>query len=151
MTKVDRFVGMAAIFGGILLAITGWRLDPGTSNLPGPGFFPLLIAGAMGALGIWLFTHPGSEEKPMPTEPPRWGAFTIALLSILVYAMVLLDAGYLCSTFSLLIVQLRWVEKRRWTTAILIAFIAAGASLIVFRVLLKVPLPAGFIPLPKGW
>jgi hypothetical protein len=151
MTKVDRFIGMAAILGGILLAIIGWRLDPGTSKLPGPGFFPLLIACAMGGLGIWLFVRPGSEEKPIPTEPPRWGAFTIALLSILVYAMVLLDAGYFCSTFSLLIVQLRWVEKRNWTTAILIAFIAAGASLIVFRVLLKVPLPAGFVPLPKGW
>ena len=151
MTRVDRFVGMAAIFGAILLAIIGWRLDPGTSKLPGPGFFPLLIACAMGGLGIWLFARPGSEEKLVPTESPRWRAFAIALISILCYAMVLLDLGYLCSTFALLTAQLRWVEKRNWTTSLLIAGIASVLSLVVFRVFLKVPLPVGFVPLPKGW
>jgi len=151
MTRVDRFVGMAAILGAILLAIIGWRLDPGTSKLPGPGFFPLLIACAMGGLGIWLFVRPGSEARPIPTEPPRWRAFAIALISILCYAMILLDLGYLFSTFALLTVQLRWVEKRGWTTSLLIAGIASMLSLVIFRVLLKVPLPVGFVPLPKGW
>jgi hypothetical protein len=151
MTRVDRFIGMGAILGGIILAIIGWQLDPGTSKLPGPGFFPLLIALTMAGLGIWLFIHPGFEEKSSSGQPPRWRAFAFALTSILCYPMVLFEAGYLCSTFALLIVQLRWVEQQHWKTSILIALIAAIVSLIVFRVLLKVPLPVGFIPLPKGW
>ncbi len=151
MSRVDRGVGIAALFGGVLLAIAGWRLGPGTSKLPGPGFFPLLIACTMGGLGVWLFLRPGSEEKPVSTESSRWSALAIALVCIFGYTMVLNELGYLVSTFALLTVQLRWVEKQRWSTSLWTAAIASAISLVVFRVLLKVPLPAGFFPLPKGW
>jgi len=151
MSRVDRGVGVAALLGGVLLAIAGWRLDPGTSKLPGPGFFPLLIACTMSGLGMWLLFRPGSEEKSVSPESSRWTAFAIALASILGYTMVLNELGYLVSTFVLLVVQLRWVEKQRWSTSLWTAAIASAVSLVVFRVLLKVPLPAGFFPLPKGW
>ncbi len=151
MSRVDRGVGIAALLGGILLAIAGWRLDLGTSKLPGPGFFPLLIACTMGGLGVWLFLRPGSEEKSVSPESSRWSALAIALVSIFGYTMVLNELGYLVSTFALLTVQLRWVEKQSWSTALWTAVIASAVSLVVFRVLLKVPLPAGFFPLPKGW
>ena len=151
MGSVDRGVGIAALLGGILLAIVGWRLGPGTSQLPGPGFFPLLIACTMSGLGISLILRPGSEEKPISPKSSRWNALAIALISICGYAMVFNEIGYLVSTCALLTVQLRWVEKQSWSTSLLTAGIAAGVSLVVFRVLLKVPLPAGFFPLPKGW
>jgi hypothetical protein len=151
MSRVDRAVGIAALLGGILLAIAGWRLGPGTSKLPGPGFFPLLIACTMGGLGVWLLLRPGSEEKSVSPESSRWSALAIALVSIFGYTMVLNELGYLVSTFALLIAQLRWVEKQSWSTSLWTAAIASAVSLVVFRVLLKVPLPAGFFPLPKGW
>ena len=151
MSRVDRAVGIAALLGGILLAIAGWRLGPGTSKLPGPGFFPLLIACTMGGLGVWLLLRPGSEEKSVSPESSRWSALAIALVSIFGYTMVLNELGYLVSTFALLTVQLRWVEKQSWSTSLWTAAIASAVSLVVFRVLLKVPLPAGFFPLPKGW
>ena len=151
MSRVDRGVGIAALLGGILLAIAGWRLGPGTSKLPGPGFFPLLIACTMGGLGVWLLLRPGSEEKSVSPESSRWSALAIALVSIFGYTMVLNELGYLVSTFALLIAQLRWVEKQSWSTSLWTAAIASAVSLVVFRVLLKVPLPAGFFPLPKGW
>ncbi len=151
MSRVDRGVGIASLLGGVLLAIAGWRLDPGTSKLPGPGFFPLLIACTMGGLGVWLFFHPGAEEKSVSPGSSRWSAFAIALVSIFGYTMVLNELGYLVSTSALLTVQLRWVEKQSWSTSLWTAAIASAVSLVVFRVLLKVPLPAGFFPLPKGW
>ena len=151
MGRVDRGVGIAALLGGILLAIAGWRLDPGTSKLPGPGFFPLLIACTLGGLGVWLFLRPGSGEKSVSPGPSRWSALAIALVSILGYTMVLSELGYLFATLALLTVQLRWVEKQSWSTSLWTAAIASAVSLVVFRVLLKVPLPAGFLPLPKGW
>ena len=51
----------------------------------------------------------------------------------------------------MLLVQFRWVESRSWRSSITIALAAAIVSLIIFRVLLKVSLPAGVIPLPRGW
>jgi hypothetical protein len=80
MSLVDRIVGLAAVLGGILLAIAGWQLDLGTSKLPGPGFFPLLIALTMGGLGLWLLLRPGRDEKPLRSDSSRWISFTLALL-----------------------------------------------------------------------
>jgi putative tricarboxylic transport membrane protein len=151
MSRVDRGVGIAALLGGVLLAIAGWRLDPGTSKLPGPGFFPLLIAFTMAGLGIWLLFRPGVEEKSVSPESSRWSPFAVALASIFGYTMILNEVGYLVSTVALLTVQLRWVEKQSWSTSLWTAAIASAVSLVVFRVLLKVPLPVGFFPLPKGW
>jgi hypothetical protein len=151
MSSVDRTVGLAAVCGGVLLAVVGWRLDPGTSKLPGPGFFPLLIAVTMGALGFWLLLRPGDGEKPAQAESSRWNSFALALVSIIGYGIILQDLGYLISTSALLVVQLRWVEKQNWRISLLTAGMASLISLIVFRVLLKVPLPLGVLRLPKGW
>ena len=151
MSRVDRGVGIAAVLGAVLLAAAGWRLDPGTSKLPGPGFFPLLIAVAMGALGLWMLLRPGEGERSALPGSPRWNSLALALGSILGYAVVLQDLGYLLSTFALLGVQLRWVEKQGWRTSLATAFIASAVSLVLFRVFLKVPLPVGILPLPKGW
>ena len=151
MSLVDRIVGLAAVLGGILLAIAGWQLDLGTSKLPGPGFFPLLIALAMDGLGLWLLLRPGRDEKPLRSESSRWISFTLALASIVAYAVLLQDVGYLISTFGLLLIQLRWVEKQNWRVSLLTAGMAAVISLVVFRVFLKVPLPPGILPLPAGW
>ena len=151
MDRVDRVAGIAALLGGILLTYTGWKLDPGTSKLPGPGFFPLLIALTMGGLGAWLLLHRGPKEKPLRPGVSQWIPFFIALASLLGYAAILNECGYLLSTFGFLVVQFRWVEKRSWLTVLATAALAAGISLLLFRVLLKVPLPVGILPLPKGW
>ena len=72
MSLVNRVVGLAAVLGGTLLFLTGLRLDIGTSKLPGPGFFPLLIACAMAGLGISLLLRPGSQERVALTGSSRW-------------------------------------------------------------------------------
>jgi len=59
--------------------------------------------------------------------------------------------GYLLTTAVLLLVQFRWVEGRTWLATTVISTSAAVITLILFRVLLKVTLPLGVIPLPVGW
>ena len=151
MDRVDRVAGAAALLGGILLVYTGWKLDPGTSRLPGPGFFPLLIALSMGGLGAWLFLRPGPSEAPPRPGLSRWPPFIVALLSLIGYVATLTGLGYLLATFGFLVIQFRWVERQRWVTSLATAALAAGISLMLFRVLLKFPLPVGILPLPKGW
>ena len=151
MSLVNRVVGLAAVLGGTLLFLTGWRLDIGTPKLPGPGFFPLLIACAMAGFGISLLLRPGLQERAALTGPSRWKPLFIALLSILAYALALVELGYLISTFALLAIQLRWVEGQSWRTSLITAVMASAVSLILFRVALKVPLPVGILPLPNGW
>src|SRR5512135_596837 len=126
MNLVDRVVGLSAVLGGCLLGLTGWQLDIGNSKLPGPGFFPVLIALAMGALGVRLFLRPGAEKSSPVSGVSRWGSLAIALFSVLAYALVLSAVGFLISTFVLLAVQLRWVEKQAWRTSLITAFLASG-------------------------
>ena len=151
MSLVDRVVGLSAFLGAILLFVTGWRLDIGTPKLPGPGFFPLLIACAMAGLGIWLLLRPGLEERAPRAGSSRWGPLSVGILSVVAYALALNGLGYLLSTFALLAIQLRWVERQSWRTSLVTAVLAAASSLILFRVALKVPLPIGILPLPSGW
>lgn len=151
MSLVNRVVGLAAVLGGTLLFLTGWRLDIGTPKLPGPGFFPLLIACAMAGLGISLLLRPGPQERAALTGPSRWKPLFIALFSVLAYALVLFEVGYLLSTFALLAIQLRWVERQSWRAALITAVLASAVSLVLFRAVLRVPLPVGILPLPNSW
>jgi hypothetical protein len=105
----------------------------------------------MCGVGGWVLLHPGLSEKSRRPADSRWIPFSIALFSILGYAAVLSGLGYLLATFGFLVIQLRWVENRSWTVSVVTAALAAGISLLLFRVLLKVPLPVGILPLPKGW
>jgi hypothetical protein len=59
--------------------------------------------------------------------------------------------GYLLATAAMLFVQFRWVEGRTWLSTAVTSTLASVITLILFRVLLKVTLPLGVIPLPVGW
>jgi hypothetical protein len=89
----------------------------------------------------------GSPKSPGAGFWPLVIALTMAGL----YVAALEPLGYLLATAVLLFAQLRWVESRSWRSSAAIAVLAAVISLIVFRVLLKVTLPEGVIPLPRGW
>jgi putative tricarboxylic transport membrane protein len=67
------------------------------------------------------------------------------------YVVALDQLGFPLATALLLFVQLCWVEGRPWRSSVWIAGLTTLISFVLFRVLLKVPLPAGVIPLPRGW
>ena len=102
------------------------------------------------ALGLSLILRPTPDAKRAP-GPSRWGKFAISLGTLVFYVAALESLGYLLTTAGLLFVQFRWVEGRSARTSAAIALLAAVLSLLLFRVLLKVTLPEGVIPLPRGW
>jgi putative tricarboxylic transport membrane protein len=81
----------------------------------------------------------------------RWRKFGISLGTLAFYVVALEPLGYLLTTVGMLFVQLRWVESRTWRSSSWIAALTALIAFVLFRVLLKVPLPAGVVPLPRGW
>lgn len=148
--NVDRFLGWGAIILAIPVAVASWGFGVGHPKSPGAGFLPLVIALVMGGLGLTLILHPTPNARGEAGES-RWGKFGISLVTLPFYVAALEPLGYLLTTAVLLLVQFRWVEGRSWRTSIAIALAAAVVSLILFRVLLKVSLPTGVIPLPRGW
>jgi putative tricarboxylic transport membrane protein len=148
--NVDRVLGVGAVLLAIPVGITSWGFGVGIPKSPGAGFWPLLIALVMIGLGLSLILRPTPSVDAVAGES-RWGKFGISLGTLAFYVVSLEPLGYLSATAVLLFVQLRWVESRSWKSSVSIAVLAAVISLVLFRVLLKVSLPEGVIPLPRGW
>jgi len=148
---MDRILGLGAVFLAIPVGVASWSFGAGTPKSPGPGFWPFLIALCIAGLGASLALRPDPTFRPPSGEGSRWRSFGVALASLALFILVLEPLGYLVTTFGLLVVQLRWVEGRSRQTTLLIAGIAALVSFALFRVVLKVPLPVGIVPLPRGW
>jgi putative tricarboxylic transport membrane protein len=146
---VDRVLGLGAVLLAIPVAVASWGFGVGSPKSPGAGFWPLLIA--MAGLAISLILHPSQAVPSAATQDARWGRLWIALGTMAVYVVTLDPLGFPVATTILLFVQLRWVESRTWRSSAWIAALTALIAFVLFRVLLKVPLPAGVIPVPWGW
>jgi putative tricarboxylic transport membrane protein len=148
---IDRLVGSGAVVGGLVVAFVGYGLGLGNSRMPGPGAWPLLLGVAIAALGGWLYFHPGIPGDETAQPESRWAALVISLASFFGYALLLEPLGYLVTTTLVMIVQLRWVEDRRWAVTLSTSLLAAVVSFVMFGVWLKVPLPPGIIPIRVGY
>jgi putative tricarboxylic transport membrane protein len=146
---IDRVLGSVAILLAAIVGVVSWRYGVGAASLPGPGFWPLLIALSMAGLGAALMARPGPAPSSPAAGASRWERFAVALGTLAFYVLALEPLGYLAATFVLLVVQLRWVEGRSWRGSFLTSALAAAISLIVFRAFLNVPLPQGMLPLPR--
>jgi len=148
---VDRILGVGAILTAIPVAAAAWGFGVGSPKSPGAGFWPLTIVVAMVALGLWLIAHPTRDGVAAEAPESRWGRLWIALGTMAFYVAALDRLGFPLATVLLLFAQLRWVEGRPWRSSAWIAGLATLIAFVLFRVLLKVPLPAGVVPLPRGW
>ena len=148
---VDRVLGVGAILVAIPVAVATWGFGVGSPKSPGAGFWPLVIVVVMAGLGISLILRPGPAAASAATEESRWGRLWIALGTMAFYVVALNPLGFPLATSVLLLVQLRWVEGRSWRLSAWTAVLTALVAFVLFRVLLKVPLPAGALPLPRGW
>ncbi len=150
--NVDRFLGWGALLLALPVVAASWGYGVGSPKSPGAGFWPLVIALTMAGLGLSLILRPSQNTQTAGGEgESRWGKFSVSLGTFAFYVAALEPLGYLLATTIMLFAQLRWVESRSWKSSATIAVLAAVISLIVFRVLLKVSLPEGVIPLPRGW
>ena len=148
--RVDRFLGWGALLLALPVGWASWGFGVGSPNSPGAGFWPLVIAAASAGLGLALILRP-SPGEPVVAGSSRWGKFAVSLGTLAFYVAALEPLGYLLTTAAMLLVQFRWVEGRTWRSSAVLAVTAALVTLVLFRVLLKVTLPLGVIPLPRGW
>jgi putative tricarboxylic transport membrane protein len=149
MRRVDILIGaVSVIFAGFVLA-QALALDFfQRSEIPGPGFMPVLIAIAIGILGIIIIATRlvGNERQfgvfswPSGREFGRsltvWSAFTfsIALMEFL---------GFFVASAILIAVLLLGVERLRSAGAIATVILIPLVCYLLFHVALKVSLPVG--------
>ena len=152
-----RDLGAAAVllaFG--LFALTQARgLRFGTVVAPGPGFFPLCLAGALCLTSLALFvsawraTSPGAQGAPEGAPASVGGgqrfAVTGTLAALLVYALVLEWLGFLLATFALLLFFFRVLQRQSWVVVVTGSLATSVLSYLVFKTWLGINLPGGLL------
>ena len=141
----DRWsaLGLAVLAVAYLLADRRYPLD--TLTTPGPGLFPLLAGLALLALAAWQFVASDRRREHVPRlsvgEPPSARAPLAMAAVLVVYAALLPVAGFVITSFALVVVSARLMGLRRWWAGAALAVGIVVASRVVFVTWLGIPLP----------
>jgi hypothetical protein len=130
----------------LIALLVGWenRAYPiGSLAEPGPGYMPLLMAGALGIFGLLIALRAGASPlfNTIDWSEGRRGIVMLVACGVAVY--VLERIGYRLTMIALLIFMLGVVERKRPLPTVLVSFGFAYLSYFLFATLLKVQLPLG--------
>jgi len=171
MKRSELVVGAFLFLFGVLTSVYSLKLNVGTINEIGTGFFPLslgillMVLSSVYLAQIVLRLREVALKEKTPSSPEAAptviGAKTsifskigqptvnvsVVVGSMVFFALFLNILGYLLCTFLMLLVLLRVLGLKNWITILIIAVISAAGSWLLFAKLLKIPLPQGFIGL----
>jgi putative tricarboxylic transport membrane protein len=134
---------------GIFFCIGGFQYGFRRSGIPGPGFLPLVTGLILVALSLTLLISTVLSKRGRATlaesilpDGQALKRILQALGALCFYALALERLGFALTTFLFMVVVLR-LEPRRWSFIISAALGTTVFFFILFKVLLRVPLPPG--------
>jgi putative tricarboxylic transport membrane protein len=125
------------------------KLPIGSPSLPEAGFFPLILVILLGILSLVLLAQTlegkGEQQAPPWVSSGGWKTLGLTVAGLFAFVIFFERIGYLISTFLLVTLPL-WASGKmsRWKV-ILVAFVTAFASYMIFGILLQSPLPLGIL------
>jgi putative tricarboxylic transport membrane protein len=145
---VDIAAGILFTLVGIFVLFHSLQLAFYIEDVPGPGFFPTLLALALFVCGaaLALSRARNSEDDAAEFElPTKWQAKrSLGLwVAVLVASILVGIVGFLVAMFFLVAVLLFGIEGRRGIGAIVTIIATPLLAYLLFASLLRVPLPAG--------
>jgi putative tricarboxylic transport membrane protein len=146
--KVDIAAGVIFIIFGVLVLTRSLPLNFYAEGVPGPGFFPTLLAIAMAVTGgLLLFTRLRRPEAalgdfalPTRTQAGRSLGLGVAILGVVLAVDVV---GFLVAMVLLVAALMLGIERRHGPAAIATIVLTPVLAYLLFAVLLQVPLPTG--------
>lgn len=136
-------VGLISLYGSFLLGL-------GTLHEPGSGFLPFLAGCFICLMAIIVFLQSFIRGRAQGKIAALWAGVNwhrplIISFAILGFILVLENLGFILTSFLLMFVLFKWVEKTSWAKAIFIPGLVLGLTYLVFDVFLKATLPKGFL------
>lgn len=98
---IDTVNGLCgALFAvlGLIFAYQSWMLDMGTALRMGPGYFPLLLALVLVALGIVILIQ-ATRVKGEPVGPIAWRGMLLILPAPVLFGLTVRGLGFVPAIF----------------------------------------------------
>jgi putative tricarboxylic transport membrane protein len=146
----DQVTATVLFIGALVIMWESRKLPPSGTFGPGPAFFPFWLAILMAGLAALLFLQ-AWRRAPTAEAPrvfPGLRAFLpigVTLAALAAYILLLEALGFLLATGFLTAFLLKVVEGERWTLSLGVAVANAFGLQLIFRTLLGVSLPKGFL------
>ncbi len=141
---VDRIGGAILILLGLFVVWERRVLPLGTAQRPGPGYFPLLLAILLIALGVILFIR-GKNGRAFATLSWAETAHAAPILGCCVFIAWFMERiGYRITIFLVLGFLFGVVERVNLWFALILTLVLSMGSFWLFDGLLRVPLPRGW-------
>ncbi len=138
--KPDRYLGLFLLLLAVGYGLGALGLEAEYLADPlGPRAFPLLLAGVLGVLGLWLLLFPGSDPAP---RFPAWRPQALAVGSFVLYAYALVPLGFVLAT-TLEVGFLARLLGAGWSRGLFAGFAFAASLYLIFVFGLGIPLPLG--------
>ena len=135
-----------AVFSLIVIIYTADTLPVVRQGVPGPGVFPIIVAGVMLICSIIIFLTYLKNKDDTPIDLSSVGArrayITMGIMAV--YLALAPIIGFLVVTFAFSSGTIKWFSKRGW---LYVAAVSLGITVFVyvtFSIVLNVPLPRGF-------
>ncbi|MDB5548166.1 MAG: tripartite tricarboxylate transporter TctB [Tardiphaga sp.] len=162
MKLSDRVTGLFFCGLGGISAIAGSKLPPVPGQEIGPSVFPMVVGGAMALCGVMIafgIGHKFEEEaeadlaavgmsEPEPTRGPIYSLRLLVPPALLAFYVIAIDQLGFFLTAAAMVFVLSTMLGGRLRLSLPLALIAPIGLHLIFGKLLRVPLPAGLIPLP---
>lgn len=161
MRLPDRVTGLFLVGLGAAAAYGGWQLPPVPGQPVGPNVFPLVIGTGLALCGLAIAFGIGhsfeEEEELIPVEgdqpkqaPPArlYGLRALLPPALLLFYVAVADRLGFIITAGLIVFVTSTALGARWKLSLPLAVLAPIGVHLIFSKLLRVPLPAGLLPMP---
>ena len=161
MRLPDRVTGLFLVGLGTAAAYGGWLLPPVPGQPVGPNVFPLVIGTGLTLCGLAIafgIGHSFEEEEelipvegsqPKQAQPGRfYGLRALLPPALLLFYVAVADRLGFIITAGLIVFVTSTALGARWKLSLPLAMLAPIGVHLIFSKLLRVPLPAGLLPMP---
>ena len=148
---VDQIFNIFWVLLGIGICIQSIRLQLWNPSGPGSGFIPFLTGLLIGIIGFLLFLSEWSkgsnqeEARKFWENPIAMKRVLYLVGSLCIMAFLIPKLGFLLTSVLITILMIRVVEPKKWITVILTSIVSCLLIYFLFRSLMQIRLPKGFL------
>ncbi len=109
---------------------------------------PVIIGVIFSLLGLGLLFRRSGPEKDGPvfgTEQAGWRRVGLTCITFALFIMTIPFVGYIIGTIVFLTIIFKIMGIVHWRTGFFFGIVASVSTYIIFKILLSMPLPTGFL------